>query len=755
MYKRRDGRWFVVCLPLAIALLASPGCQRGTVEAEIETLTSQCRSEAEEFVAVQRELWRCQAIIESLKMEKKLIEAAANPVVQNESVPDAASSNNRLRDARPTAVRALRDSLTTRNAALVPYVEVLSGKQSLEARASTAVRESLHEVASAPTRLREEQQKHGVRINDLDALSQPLWRGVLPYVFSRDFLLAWLVCLGSALALWGIIRHDFRISIRSRQHALSNEFFLKVRTRLGLSDGKSPRPAPALRHVLWVLPRWLWIHRIVVGAVAAIAVLVVSCWSLRPNVTELAWKERDGLAEQLKDLTARKVAAADQAQSLRSEIEKIRAGNDQAFAEQLTPDMKALVATAAATAEEEKSNAIQAAADAVATEVRALGHLREFSSYLGMAEQACTDLAEHVETLETDNRTVAQLAKVSSDHAVRLLYAKQGLFVLFLGLNVALVGAWAVRRRKARVAMSNVCPRCLAEGKLTTTNVGGKSAVACDSCKYEIDEAHRNILGLCFPTAGYAASGKTVWLAMFRRQVKYAKANSAQATFALAHTPGKADSLIDGILNALIRQRHNPEPTAVKGTTKDGIPEPLLYHLSDGDKCFPSSCLVNLFDLAGAMTAPELKGSELQQRALLMDGFLYFIDPTRPETVDEQRAQLAEFCEEIRKARNVPFGCPLPFPFAVCITKLDVLADPNRPGIGVYQRFIEELSPADRDREPTLRNLRQRHELLAKHREEFFPGWDIAEQVRTLVGGRYLFFPVSSAGFFGGERERT
>lgn len=785
MFDRRRRQWLAGFWLLTLGWLATPGCQRTPLDVEIDGLKGQCRTEAENLVAAQRELWASESTLKALEAETKQLEAAANRVSQHAASDDSAEARrSRWEDARPTAVRALSDGLEARRKALVSYAGVLSGEKTLESRASDLVREAAQEVADSPTRVREHEAKYGVRVAELDRLSQPLWRGVWPYLVSRDCLLVWLVGLACTLILWGVIRHDFRRAIRQQHHAVSNQLFVYMRGRprdvsqaaiganrrkrtgdpetpAGASDSLDPRtpatekaspgaPVGSLRRrilAVGVFLRWLWIHRIVAVAMGAVVLVLASCWPLRPSLTEAKGRERDGLKRQLKELQDGKTAAAEKKASLDATVASKKAANDKTFSERLTPEFQTLVATAAASDEKTKSAAAQVVADAVAMEVGALGQLRELSGYVGIADQAGTEVNGYVRKMGEQNQSLERLSEVSHTHAFRLLQVKGALLSFFLLLNVGLVVGWGVRKRRDRRPMAEVCPRCLAERTLTpSTDAHGKPTANCSSCKYTMDESHRGVWRVCYPTAGFGGSGKTVWLAMFRHQVKHVRANSSHATFGIAHSPGTADADIDKVLEALIRFRHKPEATKIEGEKKESIPAPLLYHFCDGDRSFPSSGLLNQFDFAGAMTAPDMKGTEVQQRALLMDGFLYFIDPTKEDKFDEQREQLASFCEEVRKARNIQFGDPLEIPFAICITKLDILADPGYPGATRYEQFFQQLNPAEGQRPPTRHTLRRRHRVFARHRETFFPGWDLGEQVRTLVGGRYLFFPMSSAG---------
>ena len=65
----------------------------------------------------------------------------------------------------------------------------------------------------------------------------------------------------------------------------------------------------------------------------------------------------------------------------------------------------------------------------------------------------------------------------------------------------------------------------------------------------------------------------------------------------------------------------------------------------------PSQVLISLFDFAGEMTTRSIDISVLRRRALMMDGSVFFLDPTRP--TEEHSLQQAE----LQRSRRTSARC--------------------------------------------------------------------------------------------------
>jgi len=139
----------------------------------------------------------------------------------------------------------------------------------------------------------------------------------------------------------------------------------------------------------------------------------------------------------------------------------------------------------------------------------------------------------------------------------------------------------------------------------------------------------------------------------------------------------------------------------------------------------------------------------VRERALNMDGFLLFLDPTEATDVERQSSLLRKFRDELREAKGVPLGQPVPLPVAVCVTKIDLLPKTeDLSGTGSFHGFVNRLRAiAASGKDVTLDTIRRRHELFVEDRETFFPGWAIEEQLEELFGGRFMYFPMTSVGF--------
>jgi hypothetical protein len=141
-----------------------------------------------------------------------------------------------------------------------------------------------------------------------------------------------------------------------------------------------------------------------------------------------------------------------------------------------------------------------------------------------------------------------------------------------------------------------------------------------------------------------------------------------------------------------------------------------------------------------------------------MDGFVYFLDPTRMNKsnrkssaagttgklgLNDQIEALTNFYEEMCDMRRRSPGSRIDVPVAVCISKIDLLP-------GHCRDFIRELR-STRDQPPTLQLLQHRSELCKKQLPMIFPGWDVERTLTERFGNNYLFFPLTPVSLEEGE----
>jgi hypothetical protein len=143
---------------------------------------------------------------------------------------------------------------------------------------------------------------------------------------------------------------------------------------------------------------------------------------------------------------------------------------------------------------------------------------------------------------------------------------------------------------------------------------------------------------------------------------------------------------------------------------------------------------------------------ELKRRALLMDGFFLFLDPTqvhgRGKTagIEYQNRVLSKFNDEMRNMRRLEIGDRLRVPVAVCISKLDLLTtlSPLRtqavPWLKSLRATLANGGPVSLD------VLRERSRLCEDVLPVMFPGWNIKKTLYENFGDRFLFFPMTPVG---------
>lgn len=340
---------------------------------------------------------------------------------------------------------------------------------------------------------------------------------------------------------------------------------------------------------------------------------------------------------------------------------------------------------------------------------------------------------------------------------------------------------WLARRKRLGQlkAEGRKCPRCLADGRLQVRRVAGTSThfpetryLDCQECGYRFRASYAKLPRLCFPTVGVRSSGKTQLLITAYDRVGYSAVPSEAA---VQRAPSLGDEVFNAQMEDVLQRHQGPAGTLHDdGQGVKGLPAPINLHVTDADRTGPSTVLVNLFDYSGEMMNKSVDEDALRHRALLMDGFVFFLDPTQlyGDTVylpdggemhnlrlEDQVKALTGFYEDLREARGVEVGRPVPVPIAVCIPKFDLLATEN-PMRESSVPYIHELLDPDLnpDGPVPLDVLVRRSKVIEGMLPQMFPGLNLTKRLREYFGGRVLYFPVSSVSLIEeelGERDLT
>jgi hypothetical protein len=317
------------------------------------------------------------------------------------------------------------------------------------------------------------------------------------------------------------------------------------------------------------------------------------------------------------------------------------------------------------------------------------------------------------------------------------------LFVLF-PLGLLLRTRRSLKRRRSEDART--CPRCLGRDTLQVKKSPPHNPLypdgrhlECSTCRHEFRQRYRRLPRLCFPTVGIRNSGKTRWLGTTYLQIMNSRTPSQAVVQA---TPSLAEQQVFG---EVLRQIINAEDT--DPTVHDVLlPAPLTLHLEDRDTLGKRQALVNLFDFSGEVMNRSIDVDQLRCRALLMDGFVLFLDPTQVHggMLEQQRDALRRFDEDLRDMRKVEPGTHISTPLAVCLSRLDLLTDtsPFGPVSGDWVRRLRESAAAPLGGE----TLKQRSRLCEEVLPFMFQGWDVGRELRERFGGNVQFFPLTSVG---------
>jgi hypothetical protein len=174
--------------------------------------------------------------------------------------------------------------------------------------------------------------------------------------------------------------------------------------------------------------------------------------------------------------------------------------------------------------------------------------------------------------------------------------------------------------------------------------------------------------------------------------------------------------------------------------TQVRVPDPLvLYHHDRGRWSGSGETILNIFDFAGDMYIdPSYR--DLLSRALQLNGFLVFLDPTNSNYMGQAQV-LDRFLGLLKLYRDIPEKQAIDMPVAVCITKIDMLVN-HYMGEGRAREWVKRL------RETaawpmSLRTIRYRSARFAEVIGEIFPGGDLIRKLHEDLGGRVMFFPLS------------
>lgn len=367
--------------------------------------------------------------------------------------------------------------------------------------------------------------------------------------------------------------------------------------------------------------------------------------------------------------------------------------------------------------------------------------------------------------MEVDRKNLqainGKLASISGETLQYLRWKHLLRFLLGMGLTgmtfLGIAYYWSEVQRR-RSAIANRCPHCLAEGVLTPCDEHGNVAetelpldfVVCkkvisevpyEECGYRFERILRSRTKLSFPTLGIPQVGKTHWLTMLYWEVLKGYYPHLGISCIPSSVTQEMDRRVDEIMNVRV---------GTAATQRDRIPLPLVLKYRDKDRLGRTELLANIFDYSGEITTDTPLDDYRRQRALLSDGFFFFLDPTYPWR--PQAEALRRFRKDLRELKRLDSKESLHLPIAICLTKIDLLplVDALGDSEAEAMKFYEELGRID----PTgmalnKRIIEERSEVTDALRKKIWPDWDVEKQVNDLFGGRHMFFPLTPVGLDG------
>lgn len=368
--------------------------------------------------------------------------------------------------------------------------------------------------------------------------------------------------------------------------------------------------------------------------------------------------------------------------------------------------------------------------------------------------QALVDSLVHLETvrrladdLQSTADSLAALPEQPPGYWGGLLLAGILLATWLVGLAVIL----AVVQRRASAAW-HVCPQCLGENKLVAAHIGGAGPrtirrLRCtnkiedpntareEECTFNFLEHYSRLRKLCFPTLGHTESGKTLWLAMTYSKLIDGDYNALVECGAVDSEEAER---IRTLILEVLRDRID-----VHATQTARIPGPLLFDFCDRDPWGRSHVLVNVFDYSGEVTLRNPIDHPHRQRALMADGYFYFLDPTK--TSDNQAHALNNFLQHVQIVAAA-HGRPFRAPVALCVSKIDLLRSKPYAGpeIDDFYQQLTDIDPTGCDMSAHV--VRARSDAMGDLCNVIWPGWSIEKKVRDVFGNRFLFFPMTPLG---------
>jgi len=393
-------------------------------------------------------------------------------------------------------------------------------------------------------------------------------------------------------------------------------------------------------------------------------------------------------------------------------------------------------------------------------EREALAKIRETLLKAKIAERMAQAAEEERITLEADIAVLASLRSANRWQSLAFLGLRILAAILFGTLAIWPLIRSHRRRVKERETAADTCPRCLAKGKLVEQPSALKDdrytearIVECRACEYRFREASRGEERLCFPTVGIRSSGKTHMLA-----TAYAAAKKGQTrtTARMLPAPSLGDERFNVYIELILKQRGTAGAT-VHGQRAEDMPYPILFSTTDTDRLGNNSVMVNLFDYSGEMMGETLDIGLLRRRAVLMDGFLLFVDPTQMYgdtqdgeatlSIEDQLKALGDFAHDMEAGRKLKQGSRIDVPVAVCISKFDLVATHSPMG-GQALPFLEHIRTNLNPPGPVSLELLQARSATVEQMLPFMlPGIDLGKILREHFGHQFMFFPTSDRGF--------